>query len=261
MPTKTRSSSSKLGSGQSARAGIHRASSNLQSPNNQTVLTTFTCFGKLPIELRFKIWKEASNATRNICVFPMDVKWIHNLGYCTVKGHELDYDDELEPFSYESSDSPPPVLHTCQESRAEGLKYYSLEFGMEWKFRKSSLTVSIVPKTYINWQVDRLCFPDFAAFRDPEEDRFRHIFQLCKTKGLKYMAVNASDYPEQDESFTAVCHLGMQLKELAIFSDFAGTIEKEVWRTITQVSNCLIPKNYFQRQLCAKGVGVPSRRK
>jgi hypothetical protein len=76
----------------------------IESPSQS--VTTFTVFPKLPVELRFKIWKLALPGTRVVAI-------------------NFDYESE----TITSSARIPAALHTCRESRLEALKVYKLTFG------------------------------------------------------------------------------------------------------------------------------------
>ncbi|TVY88621.1 hypothetical protein LAWI1_G004044 [Lachnellula willkommii] len=77
----------------------------------------FTAFPRLPIELRFKIWENASMATRTL-----------ELMYCFTK----------QRFS--AFQPVPAVLHTCREARQAGKRIYFLSFG----------SAKSPPRTYFN---------------------------------------------------------------------------------------------------------------
>lgn len=76
-------------------------------PTMQAPLNSFTCFPKLPLELRFKIWQAMTPGPRII-----EVKW------------------DKKKDQYYTACSVPVVLHICKESRREGLT--SLEVLNLW---------------------------------------------------------------------------------------------------------------------------------
>jgi 2EXR family len=85
---------------------------------------TFTLFPKLPIDLRIKIWRNASSVTRNVDL------WIETYSLD-------DFNDSLDDIYYWcSSCAVPAVLHANQESRTEGLKHYTLDFGTKQIVRR-----------------------------------------------------------------------------------------------------------------------------
>ncbi|TVY46112.1 hypothetical protein LSUB1_G000042 [Lachnellula subtilissima] len=88
-------------------------SSSLDDPQSPT----FTAFPLLPIELRFKVWENASMTTRTLeLIYSMD-----NQRFWT-----------FQPV--------PAVLHTCREARRAGNRIYSLSFG----------SAKSPPRTYFN---------------------------------------------------------------------------------------------------------------
>tara|TARA_R110002060_G_scaffold9604_11_gene14381 strand:+ start:120 stop:539 length:420 start_codon:yes stop_codon:yes gene_type:complete len=89
-------------------------------------------------------------------------------------------------------------LNVNQETRAEALKWYQLEFGHEVDDR--SFTVTFPPKTYIDWKVDRLCWMDWGDFAVGDYYSWREswrrtfaadLYQVCKTQKLRSLTLNA----------------------------------------------------------------------
>lgn len=113
----------------------------------------FTCFKKLPLELRRKIWKYACCVSRLIDLWAVPVY--------TANSEEwfLDNFGSVGPLVFKSHSRPPAVLHTSKESRAIGLESYSLEFGDEMKRQINGATFKVsIPNTiYVNWQSDIIC--------------------------------------------------------------------------------------------------------
>lgn len=66
----------------------------------------FSKFSSLPTEVRLKIWNTVCNYERVVCV--------------------------QEPSYITSRTNTPAVLHTCRESRTEGLKVYQISFQSAW---------------------------------------------------------------------------------------------------------------------------------
>ena len=87
--------------------------------------TTFTCFPELPVELRCKIWREVCFRRRNICISFKELgHWVEEDEH----GHEV---SPFRAFMYLSDSTHPTILHASHESRTEGLKHYTLDFGVE----------------------------------------------------------------------------------------------------------------------------------
>jgi hypothetical protein len=78
-----------------------------------------------------------------------------------------------------------PVLHTCQEARAEGLRYYTLAFGYEFELEISSakITFSAPHRIYINWEIDTICLMPYDEFQDIDDHGFG---QLPLEEALSY---------------------------------------------------------------------------
>jgi hypothetical protein len=113
---------------------------------------TFTCFGKLPFELRLMIWEFACWHERALDI------WLAKPFGRTIKlvfDNPLDDDDEeLDSFKYITTTLPPAVLHACQDSRAAGLKHYDLAFGTRSEI---GYTQILAPAhIYANFETDRI---------------------------------------------------------------------------------------------------------
>ncbi|KAK0101098.1 hypothetical protein ONS95_012919 [Cadophora gregata] len=81
----------------------------------------FTRFGTLPLEIRRLIWSFAASQ-------PRVIELGHSKDRKTRK-HVLPTHEIENGGGIRSIAEIPPVLHTCRESRAEGLKRYILAFG------------------------------------------------------------------------------------------------------------------------------------
>ncbi|CZR60728.1 uncharacterized protein PAC_10624 [Phialocephala subalpina] len=181
-------------------------------------------FNNLPTELRLRIWKKAAFIPRNVDVWNREI-FIgkNNQGTAYAVSYRMI-----------SRTPPPAILHVCRESRAEGLKYYMLEFGTTKDFRDFVITSK--PKIYINPAVDTVCLPrpqDFLQYpMDDTEDvesygkalDFRS--RLGKMK-LRSLAINVFDTPLLDiDDFTSVSMYGSimptssnTVEQLILFSD------------------------------------------
>jgi hypothetical protein len=84
--------------------------------------TTFTLFGRLPSELREKIWRDT--------IEPRVVRVEHH-----------------NPRGFHSSKPLPAPLHGCQESRRIYLRIYRVSFSSIWH---------PIPKIYFNFDIDTL---------------------------------------------------------------------------------------------------------
>lgn len=106
------------------------------------------------------------------------------------------------PHTIRTTRPPPAVLHACQESCKEGLKYHTLEFGTT--LSKPICTVTTPAKIYVNWAVDRLCVmnPDdldgYNGWEIPPS-RLKEFHSIIVEKGLKYLAINVCDEDEVND--------------------------------------------------------------
>lgn len=103
----------------------------------------FTYFAQLPIEIRLQIWKAAAHVTRNL---DLQVRGDTTTFARRDKHGRRPRRPSTQPI-YTSVCRPTAILHTNQEARSEGLKWYTLDFGSP---------VS-PPQVFINWNVDRVC--------------------------------------------------------------------------------------------------------
>ncbi|PVH76746.1 hypothetical protein DL98DRAFT_657210 [Cadophora sp. DSE1049] len=107
---------------------------------------TFTCFSKLPTEIRFKIWRLAAPEPRNI-----DVGVIYEI---QVTGDQL---GTYVSTSWHTTGvrRVPNILHVNRESRLLTLESYTLVFDM------STLTQEVSSpsqgRIYVNWERDTIC--------------------------------------------------------------------------------------------------------
>lgn len=79
-------------------------------------LTSFTCFPRLPANIRLQIRKDVTNEPRTVDIF--EGPWQCNNGI-------------IPPYRFVSSQPPPPVLQVNRELRHIGLEYYRL-LGALW---------------------------------------------------------------------------------------------------------------------------------
>lgn len=87
---------------------------------------SFTCFPKLPLELRRQIFKEACCVSRVI-----DIR-ANPIGSEEV-GIAFFGEYLAAPVGFRTfCKSTPSILHVSREARSIGLKYYGLEFGTEF---------------------------------------------------------------------------------------------------------------------------------
>jgi hypothetical protein len=146
---------------------------------------TFTCFPKVPVELRLKIWGYASSVNRNVDI------WVRSLDTKLIKPYE-------RPLYFYTSLPPPAVLHVNSESRSESLKYYDLDFGTNITIKHTHsvpFTISIPSRIYFNWNTDRLCLVNPSELENKSiarvvSSQLANYHTVCQKKGLRYFAIN-----------------------------------------------------------------------
>lgn len=121
---------------------------------SRTALMAFTCFVKLPPELRVMIWEVVAN--RNV-----DIR---------ARGDDPEEDlctAEVPPLKFWTTQPVPGVLHANQEARQVGLKFYELSFGAQ-RF-PGDVLFSGQPRIYCNFAADRICLME-ELWLDPQVD-------------------------------------------------------------------------------------------
>jgi len=214
--------------------------------------STFTCFSKFPMELRLKIWNYASFQTRNIDV------WVGLVSFA-----ELSDNAHVEhtPHYFYSTVGNPAILHTCRESRAEGLKFYKLSLGADlicqWP-RLPPFNIWSPPRIYINWEADRLCI------MEPENHDFRSAYaDLCRQaekNHLVYIAFNTK--PRTPDFSTIHEFLGFyfysiwDLEEIVLFESndrpttVTATLDfKDIDEPSSASSRMLEARNYLDHEI------------
>ncbi|KAH7348642.1 hypothetical protein BKA65DRAFT_501028 [Rhexocercosporidium sp. MPI-PUGE-AT-0058] len=112
---------------------------------------TFTCFPKLPAELRNMIWEHASNLPRNLDIW---ARRIRSLSYRWSVG---DDPVKYQPFKFYTKQPVPSILQTNRESRAIGHLHYHLSFET-WFQCDDGLAVTTPARVYSNFAMDQI-FP------------------------------------------------------------------------------------------------------
>ncbi|KAM0127789.1 hypothetical protein ACHAPC_010450 [Botrytis cinerea] len=100
---------------------------------------------KLPTEIRVRIWELVANQPRNLDI------WHRRLGY---------FEEERSRFACQVThwvtlSAVPSILHVSQESRAVGLKFYQLDFGVTIR-PYHGMKITNEPRIYVNWDTDRI---------------------------------------------------------------------------------------------------------
>ncbi|KAF4631110.1 hypothetical protein G7Y89_g7021 [Cudoniella acicularis] len=169
--------------------------------------TKFPIFGRLPPELRRMVWKAACFHQRNVDITASYLR--HQLYYNWDESYYFDV------YYYLSLSSPPAVLQVNKESRSEGLKWYSLDFGTQPTI--SDPKYSSPAHVYINWKVDRICLLNRGLLRSVHDYAGIDFQERCTRNKLRFLACNLSD----DVSHQCLQELmprGLLLEELALFN-------------------------------------------
>lgn len=117
--------------------------------------------------------------------------WFKVPDYPTPRDHWED--EEVLTWSYFTPLAVPSILHTNREARSEGLKHYTLDFGIkggpsdhddDFVFLESG------PNIYVNWTVDTMClFPKGDVFVEGRREPYaQHFISLCNQRGLQNLA-------------------------------------------------------------------------
>ncbi|PVH75696.1 hypothetical protein DL98DRAFT_536381 [Cadophora sp. DSE1049] len=148
----------------------------------------FTCFTRLPLELRLKIWKEA-------CFEPRIIKM-----NCFIKNRPYGFADHR----VEGQPLAPPVLHVCHESRTEAQKCYALfDDSDRWipgqvdEIDGTSLNLrdasEMVRPLYINFEIDRFVQPNLTSIPPwiPHKYRIAHNFGPDAFSRIRFLQLEA----------------------------------------------------------------------
>lgn len=130
----------------------------------------FYFFPKLPLELRQMVWKFAANSSRFLA--------LSDFGLAKISHIDL---EDRSPTIQTIKNSPPAVLHVCQESRNECLKLYKPIFGGKidptiFSLPAGPTKLMDVSASYLNpgsdtlWISSRYCEAFFWGFMRPRED-------------------------------------------------------------------------------------------
>ncbi|KAN0106802.1 hypothetical protein V8E51_009678 [Hyaloscypha variabilis] len=177
-----------------------------KTPNSKS----FTCFPRLPPELRRLIWKHASFHSRDVDITASFDRY--------TLPRDLDFHSSPETFHYLSISLPPALLSTTSESRAEALKHYSLDFP-SLSISKTPLTTGSTvsedkPHVYVNWKVDRLCLVNWGLIA-----RWTHagrdFKERCSRNGLRFLACNLQGHFERRGR--EFLRNGVEVEEVAFF--------------------------------------------
>jgi hypothetical protein len=106
-------------------------------------------------------------------------------------GDLQDEDEDDDPYYFRTNVGPPAILHTCKESRSEGLKFYQLSLGTVFEVkehRHAPLTVTFPPRTYINWNGDRICI--MLPWWEGDYQAHLELLSQAENNNLKMLAFN-----------------------------------------------------------------------
>jgi 2EXR family len=157
---------------------------------NTIVSSQFTCFKKLPLELRRQIWKEACCVSRFVDIWATPIG--EDLG--DYSNYEF-YGQTL--YSTKSTDTP-AILHRSPEARSVGLEHYSLAFGSSTTqyFGKATIQITIPSGIYFQWGWDIACPMGILTadqFFDDEDWFEFFIRKNSKKKKIHTIALDIDD--------------------------------------------------------------------
>ncbi|KAH7355179.1 hypothetical protein BKA65DRAFT_235222 [Rhexocercosporidium sp. MPI-PUGE-AT-0058] len=141
---------------------LHQREGNTSQPQTQPPTPkqqqTFTFFTKLPVEIRFKIWKLLAPEPRTIDVGTTQ----HNNRFPGgERGGNL-----LCRLHTTAIRQVPRILHVNHEARSLTLESYSLEFGIRLSKSPVESYLPFAGRIYVNWERDIICpigVDDFKA--------------------------------------------------------------------------------------------------
>jgi 2EXR family len=166
------------------------------SNDTNSLAAEFTCFPKLPIEMRLKIWKCAANIPRNVDL------WI-GAAYSNMSMWGVGSPSHEYIFS---TSSPPAILHICRESRHEGLSNYALAFGTEYSVGRNRVTEEAT--VYVNWEADTICLMNSDIFTAmtavPRKGNcIFNLLEQCIVGGLRALAMEVG--PRRSSTVMIIC--------------------------------------------------------
>lgn len=150
-------------------------------------LIEFTCFPRLPTELRDIIWTLACFQPRVIDIWLKELAANVRKGSAVAAFANAPTRHDRYPFYYLSHQiTPPAVLQTCKESRAIGLKYYSLSFDTSQVMKEGlgTITVATPPRIYVNRACD-IIFPIPGRIGDHKYELYECLIMGLKSDRLK----------------------------------------------------------------------------
>ncbi|KAF4634438.1 hypothetical protein G7Y89_g3669 [Cudoniella acicularis] len=112
---------------------------------------TFTCFPKLPLEVRLMIWGQVANLPRNLDV------WSKVIGHASWQWEARGPASDIELFKFVSTQPIPAILLVNKESYAIGKKYYRRSFGHYYDINNMDIKITTPGTILRNFNADRIC--------------------------------------------------------------------------------------------------------
>ena len=146
----------------------------------------FYLFPELSLKIRLKIWGFTCSVPRVVWLWaaPISDDDSHANLFNALSGC---IDDETLTSHigcrFRSRFDILPVLHTCQEARSEGLRYYTLAFVCEFELNISDSNIMAPHQIYINLEIDTICLMPYDEFQDIDDCGFG---QLPLEEALSY---------------------------------------------------------------------------
>lgn len=197
---------------------------------------SFTCFPRLPPELRRLIWKHASFHSRNVDI---------TASYHPTKLSDTwDLVSPEEIFYYLSVCPPPSILSVSRESRSEALKYYTLDFGV--KPTSSPPENAVKPHIWINWEVDRIVLVNWGMLK--YFLMTGHDFkEKCTRNKLRLLVLNLHGWAMKQHVLD-ILPAGLALEELGfgVFCGKEGIYEKPMVEMVRLEERRMVQAGAYQ---------------
>jgi len=114
----------------------------------------FTCFPRLPLEIRNMIWEEAANLPRNLDIWTIPTG---NASYSEEDEYGSLVRKEFSFYQYKTRQPHPGVLLATKESRAATHKHFQWSLQMDAREAPVDFTITTYPNVLRNFKADRIC--------------------------------------------------------------------------------------------------------
>ncbi|KUJ16514.1 uncharacterized protein LY89DRAFT_670024 [Mollisia scopiformis] len=161
----------------------------------------FTCFPRLPLDLRQNIWRYSCHERRIVDI------WTVELGELSMHAMGTPRGPYHACLRHVTICKIPDVLHATEESRRIALTDYTLAFGFSHRL-SHGLKLTGAPQSYVNWDSDIIC--PMSLERQTCLDFFLAV------PGLSKIALNISDIDMDLVDLT----INSWIKEVILYSNW-----------------------------------------